>query len=284
MQQRKTAIITDSACDLPDEILAQYHIRFVPLRLVYHGGEIRDRVEISPEQVYAMLPEEVPKTSLPLPEDVLGLYGELADEGYTDAVHICISSGLSGTYNMVRMMAEGFDRMNVRAVDCKSLSMQEGLIVLGCARMLEADPDAEPEALAAHAEALRDKSLGMFVIRTLEYLRKGGRIGLVEGVLGTMLQLKPVIFVNPDGIYETLAKARGHVNALEAMVRDVVGRFQKASVRLAVMHGAAQAEGEKLLERLKTLLDVEESFLLPVSPVLGVHTGPGLLGVIVCEA
>jgi len=281
MKERKTAIITDSACDLDDALLAQYNIHYVSLRLVYSGGELRDRVEIDSAKVYAMLSQEVPKTSLPLPEDVTNLYDKLAGMGYTDAVHICISSGLSGTYNMIRIIAEGYEPMNVRVVDSKSLSMQEGLIVLCCARMLEKTQD--PDEIAAYAEALRAKSIGMFVIRTLEYLRKGGRIGLVEGVLGTMLQLKPIIFVNADGVYETLAKARGHVNALETMVHEITARFSKARVRLAVVHGSALADGEKLLERLKGLLTVEESFLVPVSPVLGVHTGPGLLGVIALQ-
>ena len=280
MPIRKTAIVTDSACDLENSLLEKYHIKFVP-RLVYQGGEVRDRLEVSAEQVYDMLSREIPKTSLPLPEDVLRVYDELADEGYTDAVHISISSGLSGTYNMVRILASEYKRLNVRVVDSKTLSMQEGLIVLSCARLLEKTQDVEE--IAAYAVALREKSLGMFVIRTLEYLRKGGRIGLVEGVLGTMLQIKPVIFVNTDGIYQTIAKARGHVNALDAMLREMARRFSGARVRLAVVHGAAPEEGGKLLARLRGLLNIEEEFLCPVSPVLGVHTGAGLLGVIAME-
>lgn len=282
MQDKKIAIVTDSACDLSDEILAQYNIRYVPLRLVYQGGEKRDRVEISSREVYALLPTEVPKTSSPLPEDVVALYDELADEGFTDAIHISISSNLSGTYNMVRMLASEYERMAVHVFDCKSLSMQEGLITLSCARMLQETNDIKK--ILDHAQMLRENSMGMFVIRTLEYLRKGGRIGLVESVLGTMLQLKPIIFVNDNGVYETKAKARGHANALEAMIHEVTARFEKVRVRLAVVHGEAPAEGEKLLERLKGLLNVEESFLLPVSPVLGVHTGLGLLGIIACKA
>ena len=281
MQEKKTAIITDSACDLSDALLNEYNIKFVPLRLVYKGGEQRDRVEISPDEVYQLLPTEVPKTSLPLPEDVTNVYDQLADEGYTDAVHICISSGLSGTYNMIRMIAGDYERMNVRVVDSKTLSMQEGLITLDCARMLKKTQDADE--IAAYAHTLRDRSAGMFVIRTLEYLRKGGRIGLVEGVLGTMLQLKPVIYVNDDGVYETISKARGHANALESLVKDIVARFSKVRVQLAIVHGSVPEEGERLLERLKGLLNVEESFVVPVSPVLGVHTGPGLLGVIACQ-
>ena len=281
MPIRKTAIVTDSACDLENSLLEKYHIKFVPLRLVYQGGEVRDRLEVSAEQVYDMLSREIPKTSLPLPEDVLRVYDELADEGYTDAVYISISSGLSGTYNMVRILASEYKRLNVRVVDSKTMSMQEGLIVLSWAGLLEKTQDVEE--IAAHAVALREKSLGMFVIRTLEYLRKGGRIGLVEGVLGTMLQIKPVIFVNTDGIYQTIAKARGHVNALDAMLREMARRFSGARGRLAVVHGAAPEEGGKLLARLRGLLNIEEEFLCPVSPVLGVHTGAGLLGVIAME-
>ncbi len=279
---KKVAIVTDSACDLPDDVLAKYGIKFVPLRLSYSGREVRDRIEITPEQVYDMLPNEVPKSSLPLPADVISLYNQLAEDGYTDVLHICISSGLSGTYNMIRLLANDYTRMNVRVIDSKSLSMQEGLIVLNCARMLEKSLDLDE--IAAYANRLRENSLGMFVIHTLTYLRKGGRIGLVEGALGTMLHLKPIIYVNPDGVYETLTKALGHVKAVESLVREVSTRFQKTRVQLAVVHGAAPAEGERLLTRLKSLLNVEESFLLPVSPVLGVHTGTGLLGVIACKA
>ena len=280
--RKKVAVITDSACDLPDDILSKYDIRFVPLRLIYSGGEVRDRLEITPEQVYDMLPREIPKSSLPLPADVIALYDQLADDGYTDALHICISSGLSGTYNLIRLLAEDYTRMKIRVIDTKSLSMQEGLIVLNCARMLE--KTQELDDVVAYADRLREHSLGMFVIHTLTYLRKGGRIGLVEGALGTMLHLKPVIYVNPNGIYETLTKAIGHIKAVESLVREISTRFRMTKVQLAVMHGAAPAEGEKLLIRLKGLLDVEESFLLPISPVLGVHTGTGLLGVIACKS
>lgn len=281
MEEKKIAIVTDSACDLPDSLLEKYNIRYVSLRIIYRDGEFRDRVEISAQKIYDMMDTELPKSSLPLLGDVEKLYDELADEGYTDVIHICISSGLSGTYNMVAMHAMEYTRMRVRAFDSKTLSMQEGIIVLLCARMLEQTQDVDE--ILAYARKLRDNSAGIFVVRTLEYLRKGGRIGLVEGVLGTMLQLKPIIWVNDDGIYETIAKVRGHGNAIETLIRECTNRFKKAKVMLAVMHGSAQADGEKLLERMKGVLNIEEFFLEPVSPVLGVHTGPGLLAVIACE-
>ena len=103
-QTRKIALVTDSSCDLSDEQLQAYGIRMISLRIVFQNAEYRDRVELSEAQLYDMLKTELPKTSLPLPEDVSTLYDGLITEGYTDVVHLCISSGLSGTYNMVRMI------------------------------------------------------------------------------------------------------------------------------------------------------------------------------------
>lgn len=277
MQEKKIAIVTDSASDLTDDLLERHNIRYVSLRIVYGDKEYRDRTEISPEQIYDLMDVQLPKTSLPLVEDVENLYNELADEGYTDVIHVCISSGLSGTYNMVAMHGKEYTRMRVHAFDSKTLSMQEGIIALLCARMREQTQDVDE--ILAYAKKLRDNSTGIFVVRTLEYLRKGGRIGLVEGVLGTMLQLKPIIWVNDDGIYETIAKVRGHRNAIEMLIHECTNRFQKAKVVLAVMHGSAQSDAEKLVERLKSVLNIEEVFVGNVSPVLGVHTGPGLLAV-----
>lgn len=283
MPEKKIAVVTDSACDLPDALLEKYQIRFVSLRVVLKRGEYRDRVEIGEEALYKILEGgELPKSSLPLPGDVLSVYDALHEEGYTDVIHVCISSGLSGTYHMVRLLAEEYDKLRVHAFDSRTLSMQEGFIALECARMLERTQDIKQ--ILAMAEKMRESSIGMFVIRTLEYLRKGGRIGLVEGVLGTMLNVKPIIFVNDDGIYETLTKARGHVNAVEAMVKSICARFADKAGRLkvAVVHGLAYSDAERLMERLKGLLNIDEGFILPVSPVLGVHTGPGLLGIVAC--
>ena len=282
-EARKTAIITDSSCDLSDEQLAQYGIHMISLRIVCQNAEYRDRVELSEDQLYELLKTELPKTSLPLPEDVSGLYDRLAAEGVTDVVHLCISSGLSGTYNMVRMMAEDYQgRMNIRVVDSKTLSMGLGSMTLAVAEALQAGDT--PDEAVQKAKTLRKGQLSMFVIRTLEYLRKGGRIGLVEGVVGNLLQIKPIIFVNDDGVYQTLTKARGYKSAVEAMAQEAVNRFGKSKISLWVVHGQALEDAQALMAKLKGALNVTSSTIRPVSPVLGVHTGPGLLGLIACLA
>lgn len=278
---QKIALVTDSASDLTPEQRAKYNIFSVPLRVVYRNGEYRDGIDISPSEVYDRLGEELPKTSLPLPNDVVAVYEELIEQGFTHVIHICISSGLSGTYNMVRMVAAEYPQLHIEVVDTKILSMGEGFLVLECGKKL-LETGSIASALA-HIRTLRDNMMGVFIIRTLEYLRKGGRIGLVESVLGSMLNLKPVIFVNDEGIYQTLVKARGFNGALDALVQEVKKRFSERPVHLAVVHGQAQNEAQNMLERLRSVLNIVEGFVTQVSPVLGVHTGPSLLGLIVYE-
>lgn len=271
--------MTDSACDLSDEQLKRHGIRMISLRIVCKHAEYRDRLELSPDQIYDMMDEELPKTSLPHPEDIHDAYARLIEEGYTDVIHICISAAMSGTWNMVRIIAEEYrDRLNIRVVDSKTLSTGLGSMVLAAANAL-AD-GADPETAIQAAYRVRSSQLGMFVIRTLEYLRKGGRIGLVEGVMGNLLQIKPIIFVNNDGIYETLAKARGYKAAVEQMIQEAIKRFGKKKIELSIVHGQVPEEAQTLLERLKQVLNVASSFISPVSPVLAIHSGRGLLGII----
>lgn len=275
----RVALVTDSSCDLSDEQLAAYDIRLVSLRVASSKGEFRDRLEISQDQLYDLLKEEVPKTSLPLPEDVSALYRSLQAEGCTRVVHLAISAGLSGTYNMVRILADDFPDMRIDVMDTRTLSCGLGLLVLEAAECLQRGMAVED--VLERIEHLRATQLGTFVIRTLEFLRKGGRIGLVEGVVGSLLQLKPVIFVNDDGIYQTLVKARGFNNALNVMCDEFFRRYEGQRVRLAIVHGAAYEDALKLRDKFCEKLNVVSSFISPVSPALAIHTGPGLLGAIV---
>ncbi len=281
-KNQKVAIVTDSSCDLTQEQLDLHGIHMIPLRIVCSKGEFRDRVEMTQDELYKIMEEELPKTSLPLPEDVSNLYERLIDDGVTHVLHLSISAGLSGTYNMIRMIAKEFEsRLNITLIDSKTLSAGLGMLVIEAAETLEATGSLD--TAIEKVKAVRETQLSMFIIKTLEFLRKGGRIGMVEGVVGSILQLKPVIFVNPEGVYQTLAKARGYANALDTMIKEAVSRFGKSKIRLTVVHGAAAAEAQKLLDRLKELLHLAESSISPVSPVLAIHTGPGLLGIIAHE-
>ncbi len=281
--EKKIAIVTDTSCDLTTEQLQEYGIELIPLRVVNSSGEYRDRLDIQPEEIYEVMKTDLPKTSLPNPGDVSALYDSLIERGFTDVLHFSISSGLSGTFNMVRIVAEEYEgRISIRVFDSKTLSTALGMIVLQAARDLKSGMSIDE--ILERSTKMRQTQLGMFIIKTLEYLRKGGRIGLVEGVLGTLLQLKPIVFVNDDGIYQTRAKARGWSSAVETMVNEIVAKFGRKSVCLSVVHGNAKEDAQKLLDRLKTILDVKEGFIAQVSPALAIHTGPGLLGIIASEA
>lgn len=275
----RVVLVADTACDLLDEQLERYDIRLVSLRVVTSEGEFRDRVEIGSEQVYEYLKTELPKTSLPLPEDVSSLYRQLQEEGATRILHICMSGSLSGTYNMVSILADETEGIHVDVVDSQTLSCGAGLLVLEAAECLERGMPVED--VITRLQELRKHQLGTFVIRTLEYLRKGGRIGLVEGMVGSLLQIKPVIYVNSDGVYATLVKARGFAKALSAMQDEFFKRYQGRKVRVAIVHGSALEEARVLLETFRSRLDVVSAFIAPVSPALAIHTGPGLLGAIV---
>ena len=274
------AIVTDTSCDLSDEQLARYDIRAVPLRIITSTGEYRDRYDITHEELYQILAGgEIPKTSLPQPGELSALYRQLKEEGCTHILHMCISSGLSGTCNMVSILAQETEDLTVTVFDAKTLSCGLGLLVLEAAECLEKGmPVADVVSRLNH---LRANQLGAFVIRTLEYLRKGGRIGLVEGVVGTLLKIKPVIHVNDDGVYATLIKARGFSRALEAMQEEFFRRYQGRKVRVAIVHGNAEPEAHRLLNLFRERLEVVTGFVSPVSPALAIHTGPGLLGAIV---
>ncbi len=275
----RVALVTDTACDLLEEQLAHWDIRTVSLRVATSRGEFRDRLEIGQDELYEILENEVPKTSLPLPEDVSALYRQLREEGATRILHLSMSGSLSGTYNMVSILAEETEGLVVDVVDTRTLSCGLGLLVLEAAECLNGGMPVED--VIARVQDLRRHQLGAFVIRTLEFLRKGGRIGLVEGVVGSLLQIKPVIYVNDDGVYNTLVKARGFSRALEAMKDEFFRRYQGRRVRVAIVHGHAHDEAVALLEAFQQKLDVVSSFVAPVSPALAIHTGPGLLGAIV---
>jgi DegV family protein with EDD domain len=282
MPERKIAIVTDSTCDLPDSVLAENHIRFVPLRIVYKARDYRDRLEIDAEKVYSLLRQEVPTTSLPLAEDVTEVLDSLKAEGYTDVVYLSISSGLSGSYNLIRLLAQQYEGLHIEVVDTGTLSMGLGFLALEAAR--EAKRTGDPKAVVAKVQGIRSGMVALFVIRTLEYLRKGGRIGKVEGTLGMLLDIKPIIGVGLDGIYHTMAKARGFKNSVQRMLAMIQDKFSGKAVNIAVVHGSAPLEAEALMGEIKRFASVCESFVTQVCPVLGIHTGPGLVGVIAYEA
>lgn len=280
MNNNKTIIVTDSACDINPKIIEENDIRIIPLRIISTQREYRDQIDITHEELYSLLEKEIPKTSLPLPEDVEQVYNKIVEDGYENVLHISMSSGLSGTYNMINIVTSDFkDRLNITVFDSKTLSAGLGIIVERAALYL--NQGLSLEETVKKLEYFRSQQLGAFIVKTLEYLRRGGRIGLVEGVVGSLLQIKPVIYVNDDGVYETLTKARGSIKAKKAMLEQAMNKYSDSLVDIYIVHAQAIEEAKALLDNVSNSFNVNSSNIVPVSPVLGIHTGPGLLGLII---
>ncbi len=274
----KIAIVTDSACDLPGYIIEQYDIRVLPLRVIYENEEFKDGVDIKPQEVYDRMEIEVPKTSLPPIEEVENLFNQLVLEGFTDVICISLSSKLSGTYNMIQAVANDFDadKLAIKVIDSKCLSMFLGFIVLETAMRVKAQASLEV-ALNTIAD-MRSKISCNFVLKTLKYLRKGGRIGKVEGTVGELLDIKPIIGIDHEGAYFTVVKVRGRNKSIQKIKELIETKFKDKTINIAIIHGGAEEEAKLLMESVKKLLNVKESFISQISPALGVHTGPGLIG------
>lgn len=276
--QQKIALVTDSMCDLPPALIEQFGIRVFPAKVIYPDREYSDRIDIMPDEVYARMPAEIPTTSQPALHEIKAVFEEIRREGFTHVLAIHISSALSGTYQTVKMAAREIEpHLTVKVIDTKTLSMGTGWVVLEAARNLARGLTFEK--IVDSVNQLSGKVDVYYILETLEYLRRGGRIGHVASMIGEFLHLKPVIAVNKKGEYFTFCKAKGRKKSIEKLVEIVEAAVKESEINLAVLHGGAQQEMEKLLERLKSLPNIKEIMYSDISPVLGVHTGPGLLGI-----
>lgn len=279
MKKEKVAILADSGTDIPPDFIREHSIFIAPLKIIYKNREYEDRVDITPREIYERMNSEIPRTSLPDANHVTSLLERMTDEGYTDVIIITISSGLSGTHNQLRILAEDYGRIRSHLVDTLNIGIGAGFQAMLAARLLREGTDIKEvlEKLKVSIKA----SKTYFCLDTLEYLVKGGRIGRAQALLGSVLKLRPVISCNAEGIYETVAKVRGNAQALAktiAMAANEAGRYKKVAV--GVTHGSAATKAAEVMEELKQKLTNCEQFIsTDVSPALSVHTGPGLIGI-----
>lgn len=278
---QKIAILTDSASDLTNELMDQYNIKAVPFRIIYSDREYEDKVNITPNEMYASLKKEIPTTSLPSIERIETILCSLEEEGYTHVISINISSALSGTSNSVRLVLEDHPKLTSYVYDTKTLCMAEGVIVIEAAKLVKAGKSFEEiiEALPS----FREKSHCYFTLNTLEYLKKGGRIGKVAGTIGELLNLKPIIHVGDDGIYNTYAKLRGRKQSINKLFEILTEHLTKSKCNIWIIEGDALDTGTEMFNSIKDLNNVNTVNMATVGPALGVHTGPGLIGLIIQE-
>lgn len=273
----KIALITDSSCDLPEEIIRKHSIFTLPLRVIYPDREYRDGIDITPQEVYDRMPDEIPKTSMASPLDCTNLLQSIRDQGIKNVLSINISSGLSGTFDMIKMVSKDFPDLNIVAIDSKSLSIGLGFMVLEAAKMIS--QGLKIDEIKEKMITLREKIKIFYCLPILEYLKKGGRINTVAATIGDIMDIKPIISINEEGKYYSHSKVRGRKKSLEKLVEIAKEISEGHMVNLAVMHGNAEKEALKIKETLSNLPNVKDIIFGQIGPALGVHTGPGLVGV-----
>lgn len=276
----KIALLTDSASDICTEDLNKYNIKLLPFKIIFSDKEYDDKLEITSDVLYELLPREIPKTSLPSIERLNNTLNQLIAEGYTHAIIVTLSSEFSGTYNSMRLACESFEGIETFVYDSKSLSMAEGVIVLEAAKLIEEGKSFDE--IVKIIPKLRSNIDIYFTIDTLEYLKKGGRIGRVAGTIGDVLNLKPVITIDSNGCFHTYCKARGKKQSASKLLKIAKSYTENNKCKFWVMDGNALDDAKALCENIKNLNNVIECNLgYSIGPALGVHTGPGLFGFIV---
>lgn len=276
----KIALLTDSASDISMELLQKNNIKLLPFKIIYKDKEYDDRIEITPQMMYERLENEIPKTSLPSIEKMTNALQQAVEEGCTHAIIITISSAFSGTNNAARIVCEDFKDIETFVFDTKTLSAAQGIMVLKTAEMIRSGKSFKEitEALPT----FRDKIDSYFALDTLEYLKKGGRIGAVAGTVGEFLNLKPIITVADDGTFMGIGKARGSKQALSKLVSILKGYLDKGKHSVWIVNGNASDKVQWLMDTIKDLPNLVEYNVAGITgPALGVNTGSGSVGIVI---
>ena len=277
-------IVTDCAADMPREELARLGITEAPLFIQFAEGEVGS-TEITADAFYdrleAMRPQ-IPTTAMPSSGLFAELYSRVAQVD-REILSIHISSGLSGTLNAARAAGEQIgQKANVHFWDSLTLSGGQRFQVLAAA--LAAQAGWTLKAVQERLEAIRARTQVIYTLETLEYLARGGRIGRVKALAGALLNLKPIIRVDSDGKYTTVATSRTIGKSITGISDYLISAYARVPVWVTILHGRFEEKARLLEQDLRQKLNVARLEILRISPVLGVHTGPGIVGAAVMPA
>lgn len=280
---RSVAIVTDSTSDIPADLAAERGITVVPLNIHFGEDVFQDNIDISTDEFMRRMAgsDKLPTTSQPS----VGLFEEsfervARETGLTDILCITISSKLSGTYQSATIAAQNLsDRLRITVIDSATGSYGLGFMVLEAAD--QADKGAHLETIAASMRDDLDRYHVVFFVETLEHLHRGGRIGKATQLVGTMLQLKPLLRVDAGQIvpFERTRTRRKAIRALEEFAREVHN-----PERLAVLYNTTPDDAHQLAETVSTITPENDVSIIQLGPVIATHLGPDVLGIIVKES
>lgn len=271
----KVAIVTDSTAYLPQDCIKQYNISITPLSVIWGEDVYQDGVDIQPAEFYTRLKTSkvMPTTSQVTPAVMMNTFQSLLEQGY-DVLGVFISSKISGTVQSAIQAREMMKAENkITILDSLSTTMAMGWSVLTAARAAQAGENlTQCEKVAQHA---CDNSGLYFVVETLEFLRRGGRVSGTQAMAGTILNIKPILELR-DGKIESAEKVRTKQKAMQRMLELTAERIGgRAPIRIAVTHANSEADASALLELANKQFDPVEKLISPLSPVIGTHAGPG---------
>ena len=274
----KVAIVTDSTANIPDALLAQYQIHSVPQMVIWDGISYRDGIDIQPAEFYSRLANSktMPTSSQVSPLTFKTIFSELIEQGY-HVLCIVISSDLSGTLLSAIQAKEMLPNMPIELVDSRSTAMAMGFQILSAARAAEAGASLQ-ECRAITEDAMARTGV-MFVVDTLEFLHRGGRIGGASRFLGTALGLKPILEIQ-QGKIAAVERVRTQAKAFERLIQLVGQRINGSDkVSISTLHANAPQQALQVMKLATDAFHPIETLSTEVSPVIGTHTGPGTIGI-----
>ena len=276
----KIALLTDSTADLSPALVGDKPIYVIPLKIVCADGEYSDGVDIFAPDVYDRLHRgELPRTSLPDGGSISDALDRIKADGYEKVLAVMLSSGLSGTYNVVRLQAETRRDLEIAVFDSKSGSLGMGIMVLQLWEDIQAGASWD-WLVEKRLPSLIANTFPFFSVDTLEYLSKGGRIGKVAAFAGTLLSIKPIISFAEDGQLQSVAKVRGR-RQVQDKILDLMEQRLRPGVRynLGVANGGAPEEMKELAQRIRERFpNAEHIWEGAIDATLSVYIGDGVLG------
>lgn len=276
----KVRVVTDSCSGFPPDLADAHGVAVIPLTVRFGEETYRDGVDMTAEEFYRRLPSapELPKTSQPSVAEFLQVFERLAEEGDpAGIVVVTLSHKLSGTYQSAVQAAREFSRVPVEVVDSLSASVPQTLAALAAARV--ADRGASLAEVAAAAREVARRCRLYATLDTLEYLRRGGRIGRAAAWAGAVLQIKPVITID-GGEVAPVTRLRTRAKAVEFMLERLREEIKPGRpLHAGIVHANSPKEAADLAEEVRRRFQPEELFISGLTPVMGTHAGPGALGV-----
>lgn len=277
MSKAKVAIVTDSTSNLSAELAAAHNLYVIPQILNWDGVSLKDGIDITPEAFYDRLAASptVPTTSQPSAGEFLDFFKKVAEEA-DSIVAVLVSDGLSGTIGSARTAAGMMADYPIEIVDTRSVSMGLGLIAIAAAEAAKAGKDYHE--VAAAARALVPFTKIVFVVDTLEFLHKGGRIGGAKRLVGSMLSMKPLLHLE-DGKIAPLASIRTKKKAVSHLLDVVSADTAGKHLQAAIINANAQKEADAIFEQVQARMSPAQLTHCTLTPVVGTHAGPGTVGI-----